>query len=61
MVEADGSLTGCSATLTSGPEAYRQSVLRWLASAYGPVMQPAYVNNAAVRHDFSWEILFEGK
>lgn len=61
MVEADGSLTGCSATVTNGPETYRRSVLNWLASAYGPMMQPAYVNNVPVRRSHSWNISFAGK
>ena len=61
MVEADGSLTGCTATLKTGPDTYRQSVLRWLASAYGPIMQPAYVNKLPVRHAHDWDITFAGK
>ena len=61
MVEADGSLSGCSATLKNGPDTYRKSVLRWLASAYGPVMQPAYVNKSPVRHAHCWDINFAGK
>ena len=61
MVEADGSLTGCSATALAGPDTYRRSVLNWLGSVYGPIMQPAYVNKSPVRQSHSWDISFAGK
>jgi hypothetical protein len=57
-VELDGSLTECHITSHTGDQTLSDSVLSWLTSPLGPIMQPAYQDGKPVRKLHGWVIKF---
>jgi predicted aspartyl protease len=57
-VEADGRITGCQVTRSTGDTLFSQTVLDWLKGGDAPLMQPAYRNGQPVRQWHDWQVNF---
>jgi TonB family protein len=57
-VEADGSITGCHVTESSGDKLFADVALAWLQGSDAPLMQPAFNNGKPVRQLHDWQISF---